>query len=237
MSTMDEVTEEMTKQRLYIERVEKKKREREMHLGKKLAWLLRHGATKEHLEMTPDGYVFIEDIANHPNFASAYNFDVLQRIVQKDAKRRFHIKKYAKNGAYMIRANDRHTLLVEPNEKCLMKIESMQDGIIHAIHATHYRLWPSIKQYGLKTMVRKHMHFAVTENLLMKGGVKVFSDDCQLLIYLDVERILSDGKMRLYLTANNLILCSGLPNNTIPSYYFKKAIDRRSGRAVLFPRN
>lgn len=212
--------------------IEERKRQRQIRLSRRLSWLLRHGAKQEHLEMTPDGYVFMNDIIQHRHFKDSFTFDVMSAIVQNDPKHRFHIKQNWTNDAYMIRANYGHSLRVIVEEKCVRKIESLNEGITKAVHATYYRNWPSIKQFGLQTMTRKHMHFALNDQLLMKGDLKTFRDDCELLIYLDIGKILQDGKMSLYLSENNIILCAGLPNGTIPSYYFEKVVDRRTGKLV-----
>lgn len=34
-------------------------------LSKLLSFILRHGATKENIEMTPDGYVKVDDLVNY----------------------------------------------------------------------------------------------------------------------------------------------------------------------------
>lgn len=55
--------------------------------------------------------------------------------------------------------------------------------------------------------------------------------DCEVSVYLDVEQVLAAG-MKLYRSANGVVLCSGF-NGCIPPSYFRRVVRLRDG-AELF---
>lgn len=224
---------QMKKYELSMKEIEEKRKSRQERLSKRLSWLLRHGAAEEDLDITPDGYIYMEDIAGHKHFKDSFTVQVLKDIVQNDHTKRYTIKQDPITGALMIRANYGHSLRVMTDDKCVKRVTSL-DEVPVAIYATSYLMWSNIKRNGLKSLTRTHICFATNEDLLMENGVKAFKDDYDILIYLNLASVLEDGKMKLYLTEKNLLVCCGLPNGTIPSYFFAKVVDRVSGRSLKY---
>ncbi len=103
------------------------------------------------------------------------------------------------------------------------------DQISEAIHGTYKRFLKSIMDEGLKSMSRTHIHFSIG----VPGSDKVVSGmrtDCQILIYLDIQKCLDD-KIELYLSENNVVLTKG-NDGVLDSKYFLKVIDRKTGKAI-----
>ena len=80
-------------------------------LSKRLSWLLRHGAIKEHLNMTPDGFVAVSEVLSHQSFRGKLTVDSLRRLVENNDKKRFTLSTSA-DGALLIRANQGHSIQV-----------------------------------------------------------------------------------------------------------------------------
>lgn len=200
-------------------------------LSKKLSWLLRHGAVKEGLHIKPDGFVKVQDILDHENYKNCFTMDVLQKLVADDQKQRYTLRRNASTDYYEIRANQGHTLKEIRDEECLKPIVSYE-GLPLAVHGTYYRHWNSIKVNGLNRMTRNHIHFATSDS--KSQNVSGFRSDCEILIYLNVKQVLESGHFKLYRSDNNVILCTGLEDGSIPKKYFAKVVDRRTGQLLDF---
>lgn len=207
------------------------RKQNDVQLSKQLSWLLRHGAQKEGITMQPDGFVSVPEILKHPRFGNSYTLEKLQDIVAADAKQRYTLRLNPITGIQEIRANQGHSLASVEADACLQRIHSIADLPETVVHGTFYKNWESIKTEGLKRMRRNHVHFAVLSD---DGnvGLSGFRSDCQVLIYLNVAKVLKD-KLQLFRSSNNVILCSGV-DGCIKSAYFGQAIDRRTGKALTY---
>lgn len=201
-------------------------------LSKKLSWLLRHGAVKEGLTIQPNGFIKVFDILQHPNYKNSYNLEILKQLVENDQKQRYTLRYNEELGGFEIRANQGHTLKEVQDDQCLKEILSAE-AVPLAVHGTYLRHWPAIKREGLKRMSRNHVHFATSDS--KADNISGFRSDCQLLIYLNVKKVLASGELKLYRSDNNVILCSGLTNDgSIPTKYFEKVVNRRTGELMDF---
>lgn len=207
------------------------RKQNEIQLSKQLSWLLRHGAQKEGITIQPDGFVSVADILKHPRFGKQYSLEKLQDIVATDAKKRYTLRLNPLTAHQEIRANQGHSLEAVEAEACLQRIHSVNELPDAVVHGTFYRNWESIKTEGLKRMRRNHVHFAVLSDD-SSGPLSGFRSDCQVLIYLNVAKVLDD-KLQLFRSSNNVILCSGV-DGCISSVYFHKAVDRRTGKTLPY---
>ena len=99
------------------------------------------------------------------------------------------------------------------------------------VHGTYYKFWNLIKNTGLKTMTRQHVHFA--KGLPGDSGViSGMCNDVEILIYVDVDKMLQN-KIELYESDNGVILSSGV-NGTIYPEYFKSVVDVKT-KKIIFP--
>ncbi|EDW17717.1 uncharacterized protein Dmoj_GI12490 [Drosophila mojavensis] len=202
-----------------------------VQLSKQLSWLLRHGAEKEGFTMQPDGYVCVADILQHPRYGAQYSKEKLREIVATDAKQRYQLRSNPVTGAEEIRANQGHSLRTVQAEACMERINSISQLPGPVVHGTYYKNWEHIKTEGLKRLTRNHIHFAVLSGE-GKAVVSGFRSDCQVLIYLDVAKVLAD-QLELYRSSNNVILCAGIAGCISPSY-FQRVVDRRTGKPLSF---
>lgn len=207
------------------------KHQSNVQLSKQLSWLLRHGAQKEGFTIQPDGYVCVADILQHPRFGAQYSMEKLREIVAADTKQRYQLRCNPLTGNDEIRANQGHSLTAVQAEACMERISSISQLPEAVVHGTYYKNWEHIKTEGLKRMQRNHVHFAVLRG---RGEVVVsgFRSDCQVLIYLDVAKVLAD-QLELYRSSNNVILCAGIAGCIAPGY-FQRVIDRRTDKSLSF---
>jgi len=113
-----------------------------IQLSKSLSWLLRHAVVKEGLQFQSDGYVFVDDVLEHPRFANKYTIDDIRQCVEIDDKKRFGLKIDEITGKEMIRAHQGHSL-----EAANIDMKEITDPNEYpkVVHGTYMRHWASIK--------------------------------------------------------------------------------------------
>ncbi|TKA23873.1 hypothetical protein B0A50_07008 [Salinomyces thailandicus] len=153
---------------------------RNVQVSKKVAWLLRHGAAKEGLQLGEGGFINVQDVLNNRNLRSLkVSFDELKQLVADNDKKRFTMvpvgssiveapeqaeispsaTESSKPEDWLIRANQGHSLKVE--EEGLLKPITRENMPETAVHGTTHAAWPLIvASGGLKPMTRNHVHFA-----------------------------------------------------------------------------
>lgn len=161
---------------------------RAVQVSKKIAWLLRHGAEEEGLQLDSGGFINAQDVLNNRKIRSLkVSLDELKQLVEHNDKKRFTMVPAVptpqltpagdvktgeqvgevqhdevpsdKPSDWLIRANQGHSLKVE-DEGLLTPItaDNMPDA---AVHGTTHAAWPLIlASGGLKRMTRNHVHFA-----------------------------------------------------------------------------
>lgn len=169
--------------------------------------------------MTSDGYLKVEDILFLPQFKRCTS-EQIKDIVSQDLKNRYSLRE--SGGSLYICANQGHSIPIENLN--LVPIRSSEE-CPQAIHGTFARNIDSIMKNGLSRMTRNHIHFS-SEEPSRDRAVSGIRPSCDVLIYVDVEKVLSDG-IPLLRSANNVILCPGNENGCLPSKYFTKVYDRR----------
>ena len=198
-----------------------------VHLSKSLAWLLRHGAVENNLNVSPDGYLAVDDIQALGQF-KRYLLDDFKYITNTNDKKRFAMKE--ENSKWYIRANQGHSASVGEKinqEELLTKIVEPIDPIIHGTTYDAYRL---IKQCGLNKMSRTHIHFAITDDFVdgnkQQSGIR---SNCQVMVYIDMDAAMKDG-IEFFMSDNKVVLSQGNEKGIIDAKYIKKAIDRKTGK-------
>lgn len=155
--------------------------------------------------------------------------DVADAVTNND-KQRFTINRI--DGKEYIRANQGHSIPVPDLElkaissaADIPKSETSLEGVV--VHGTYSAPWKAIRKEGLNRMNRNHIHFAVGtpgESHVISG----MRSTCQVLIYVDVEKALSDG-IPFFLSDNNVVLSPGNAEGVLPTKYFKAVVDASSG--------
>eukprot|EP00667_Euglena_gracilis_P016748 EG_transcript_17569 len=132
----------------------RREEDRRVEIGRRLSYLLRHGARQAGLPMERDGYVPLAEILKRRDFSGLTTQDITA-LVAADSKQRYRLRE--DQGALFICAQQGHSL--EVPELHLQPITRAEDAPI-CIHGTFYSRWGEIVQSGLSPMTRQHIHFA-----------------------------------------------------------------------------
>ena len=100
------------------------------------------------------------------------------------------------------------------------------------IHGTYFKAWNLIKKSGLNKMKRNHIHFAAGEPG-DQGVISGMRSSAQVFIYIDVEKAMSEGGIKFYKSANNVILSPGNADGFILPTYFKIVKNMKNNQAML----
>ena len=193
-----------------------------VRLSKSLSHLLRHGSEKAGLRMEPDGFVRLAEALALPKLRR-WSVEDVRKVVESCTKQRFALRT-DEAGAEWIRANQGHTIRSVTDEALLTEITEPTE-LPTAVHGTYRAALPAIEAVGLSRMSRNHIHFAVG----MPDGAEVISGmraSAEVVIYLDVAAAMAAG-IRMYRSANNVVLSPGNASGHIPPEYFAAVEQRR----------
>ncbi|XP_017578215.1 tRNA 2'-phosphotransferase 1 isoform X2 [Pygocentrus nattereri] len=168
---------------------------RDVRLSKSLSYALRHGASKMGLHMSSDGFIFVDELLAHPQFSS-FSLEDLERVVAMNDKQRFKLQNHPENGRLQIRANQGHTVQVEDLELRAV-VPDASDCPQEAVHGSYMRHWASIRSKGMR-------------------------QNCDLAVYVDVPKALSDG-IKFYWSENGVLLTPGDADGLLAPQYFSHA--------------
>ncbi|XP_077997135.1 tRNA 2'-phosphotransferase 1-like [Glandiceps talaboti] len=197
------------------------KEDPDVKLSKSLSWLLRHGAEKNGFTLDKGGFLYVDEILALQQFKN-YSVDDVKRVVDNNTKKRFSLRDHPENSKLQICANQGHTLEVDG-----LDLKPITDASQYptVIHGTYLNKWELIKKQGLSRMKRNHIHFAPGEPG-EDGVISGMRGNCQVIIYLDLDKALQDG-IKFFISANNVILSAGNEEGLIPAKYFTDAIKLR----------
>lgn len=177
------------------------------HVSKTLSFVLRHGAIKEKVPISPDGFVKISDLINYFIKKGIYlSTSDFHAIVSNCVKKRFELMGDA------IRANQGHSL--KEIKLDTHRIVLSPTEIPKVIHGTYMKNLASIKAKGLSRMNRNHIHCASSTNAL--SGMR---SNCDLIVEIDSVAAMGDGIV-FYISKNGVILTEGIDGVLPPKYLF-----------------
>ncbi|TXT57532.1 MAG: putative RNA 2'-phosphotransferase [Candidatus Thorarchaeota archaeon] len=169
-------------------------------LSRYLSYLLRHHPEKADLEIDRlGGWVSVEKLLAHLNIS----LEDLKEIVAKDKKRRYSFEgdKFER-----IRANQGHSVDVDLE---LRKV--IPPDILY--HGTAFRHLPEIRNEGLQSMGRHHVHLSETYEDALKVGNR---HGRPVVIVIDSASMHRDG-IEFYISENNVYLIEQVP----PKYFLE----------------
>ncbi|CAL1613625.1 unnamed protein product [Knipowitschia caucasica] len=203
--------------------------DRDVQLSKSLSYVLRHGASKMGLQMSTDGFIYVEDILAQPQFSS-WCLDDVKRVVESNDKQRFKLQFHPENARLQIRANQGHSVQVNDLELRPV-LAGSPDCPPEAVHGSYLQNWTSIQQHGLTRMKRTHIHLAPGLPG-EKGVISGMRKDCDLAIFIDVTKALSDG-LQFFWSDNGVLLTPGDTEGKLLPKYFSRALRLRPTRTLL----
>ncbi|XP_053608950.1 tRNA 2'-phosphotransferase 1 [Plodia interpunctella] len=101
---------------------------KDVQCSKSLSWLLRHGAIKEGFQISPDGYLSVDEVLKHKAFRGKYKRADIERVVQSNDKQRFKLRVNPDTNVLEIRANQGHSI-TEVSESILTPILEMSGKV------------------------------------------------------------------------------------------------------------
>ncbi|KAJ1952526.1 tRNA 2'-phosphotransferase [Dipsacomyces acuminosporus] len=191
----------------------------EVKLSKFLSYVLRHGATKEGLELREDGSILLSELMKHRKLQST-TFAQIRHVVDTNDKKRYTL--FQEANEWYIRATQGHSIKIREPPLAKLTKETMPKEIIHGTSKSKIQL---IQETGLSRMDRTHIHFATG----LANDEKVISGmrkNSSAFIYIDIEKALSDG-IEFFISENGVVLSNGLDGSgIIPAKYFAKVVLR-----------
>lgn len=203
------------------------------NLGRYLTSVLRHRALNLRLKMKPDGYVKVSDILSIPEKTKSkrslksYTLNDVLLAVDQDNKRRMKVRGSGKDTE--IRANQGHSGEIKNilNDNLLLRKITDAKELPVCIHGTYYKYLKDIlKSGGLSSMKRKHVHFS-TQPFGSSKTISGMRSNCQVLIYLDVEKALANG-LEIFISDNEVALIA----EKVPSNLFEKICDANTMQRI-----
>ncbi|XP_036363196.1 tRNA 2'-phosphotransferase 1 isoform X2 [Octopus sinensis] len=193
-------------------------------ISKYLSFILRHPKKDSKLQMTEEGYIYINDILKTWRYRNLGLSDVLH-IVRSNDKQRFAVKK-DDNGYYMIRATQGHSVDVNLRLEPILNPEHFPT----VVHGTTYDAWQFIRWEGLKKMNRAYIHFAsgMPED---SGVISGMRNSSVISIFIDLEKAILCG-IKFFLSENRVILSKGDQNGIIHPEFFRCVINRKTGQLL-----
>ncbi|KAK2958104.1 putative tRNA 2'-phosphotransferase 1 [Blattamonas nauphoetae] len=190
-------------------------------ISKSFSYLLRHGATKENLNISEQGWVLVSDLMAHKNLTKfLLTLPDVEYVVSSNDKQRFALQDIPELGGLCIRANQGHSLTSISVE---MKQVQKPEEIPLVLHGTNRKAWNSIKEQGLSKMGRQHIHFS--QGLPGDSGIiSGMRRECNVIIYIDVKKAMDAGIV-FFISENGVVLSSGI-DGIIPPTFFQRVTDK-----------
>lgn len=191
-----------------------------VRVSKKMSWILRHGIDKLNLKIDNLGRIELNTFLELEEMKNL-NVDenIIMYVINNNDKKRFRLD--CVDGVKMIGANQGHSKEIGDRINDSELLEPINKPLELCVHGTYKKFINKILETGLKTMTRKHIHFATG----YVGDEKVISGartSAEVFIEIDMELAMNDG-IKFYLSSNGVILSNGI-NNTIEPKYFKKIV-------------
>jgi putative RNA 2'-phosphotransferase len=168
--------------------------------GKKLSWLLRHGALESGLAMDSAGFANIADVLVHTGLTRA-ELDV---VVAENNKSRYEVD------GDRIRASQGHSLAGTPvtlaGLEATWQIVESDDVIFHGTNVDAAR---TILREGMEPMARTHVHLAESEDATVGKRANV-----DVLLAVSAPKVRAAGFV-IYRAPNGVVLARRVPKDCI----------------------
>ena len=193
-----------------------------VNASKAMAYLLRHGAAKEGIQIRPDGFIYLTDMLAHKSMTKIRVGEAdVECIVNNNDKKRFELTE--EMGVKLIRAVQGHSLTEVKTEELLTQIKNPFE-FNQIIHGTYKDPLPMIMQSGLNRMGRNHMHLAI--GLPGDGVISGMRASCQIVIEINMTKAMqSADRIPFWISKNKVVLSEGLEDGSVPTRYFRYVLD------------
>jgi 2'-phosphotransferase len=191
----------------------------------------RHKAHERGIAMDDGGLCVLDDVLKLPDFRGVSVEDV-ERIVQQCAKQRFRLVR-GDDGRMRIGATQGHTIAtIDPTSLMTPLTVAMATEFPIVVHGTNRRAWPSIVASGLSPMGRQHVHLA-TGYSQQAGVISGMRRSAEVIVHVDVGAGIAAG-IPFFLSQNGVILTPGDATGYLPTRFFTRVVDAKTGRDIPF---
>ncbi|SCU79097.1 LANO_0A05050g1_1 [Lachancea nothofagi CBS 11611] len=198
---------------------------RDVHISKSLAYLLRHGAVKEGLDIDSNGYILVDVLLQHNRLKSLHcTLQDVDRVVANNAKKRFHIK--TQEGHSLICATQGHSIdAIAPADEVLQKVSDFKQMPSMLVHGTTLNNLKLIIQTGcIKKMRRNQIHLAPGVTGVDEGVVSGMRISSNVYIYLKPDE--AHKTLEVFRSMNDVYLTP----DEIPLELFEKVVLRENAK-------
>jgi len=194
-------------------------------MSRYLSYLLRHGATKEGLNIDKEGFISVTELLNFLNFKGSdiNTFEQLQKITKADAKQRFLLVE--RDGIWFMRANQGHSISSVTEDA--VTLITNPDEYPEVIHGTFRKNLELIKMNGLSRMKRNHIH--LSSSMDASSGIR---KNGNVFIHIDIHSAMNDG-IKFFISDNGVILTPGNENGILEPKYFKLISDAKGNNLLI----
>ena len=190
-------------------------------LSRMLATVLRHHADRKRIQGNPQqiGSFNLEALLKLRRFAG-YTAEDVRRLIDQQSSAGIHRFQLNDDETH-IRALQGHSNNVQIDDGTMFRTVDVAEfgpGGKDCIHGTTLENWWSIREYGLHSMGRQHVHFATHTNAI--------KDRYAVWIYIDVVKASRDGHVRFMQNSANVVLTREI----VASEYFSNVYLRGQGK-------
>lgn len=180
-------------------------------LSKYLSKVLRHEAQQLGLQVRPDGFVALKEVMDLPFFQSkGVTAEDIQRLVDSNEKKRFGIAVPDGETERHIRAHQGHTIKEIQDAELLHEVDTCEE-LSMLCHGTYLLNLEAIREEGLRTMERNHIHCVTKDLALDENYGCVLSGtrgEVEAIIYIDAKKAMAEG-INFHRSDNNVVLTRG----------------------------
>jgi len=168
-----------------------------LRISRAMSYVLRHGAIKEGIEITPDGWVSIPDLLDYLKTPR----EIMERVVAEDNKSRFEVD------GELIRAAQGHSMVVSP--EAMEATWSKFEGSATIFHGTNLDALAGIADRGIVSVRRTHVH--MTDSLSSVVGKR---SNVHVFIHISPDKLRA-GHNEIFRSSNGVILARQVPVDCI----------------------
>lgn len=213
-----------------------------LDFGKKLAWILRHEAVEQGLNISTGGYVLCSDILNMWQFRK-FTLDDIKNEINTSTKKRYVLME-KNNKLYSHRGLEPSSNVSHSTQLYIKAIMGHTGSVLNAIilEDLYVKITEPIDEIFCITSLEKYNNGIATSGLKVNKRWNIEfttpnlfngNNTGEILIYIDMESAIHDG-IKFFMAENDIIISKGTGSEyMIDSKYFTKVIDITTGKDLL----
>jgi len=186
---------------------------KQIQIGKKLCFILRHDIVNSGLDCDLSGYVKVKDLLYKKLIDPIDDLELMYIVENNDKKR---LSLILQNDEYYIKANQGHSLKVGNLINDNYSLQLVNEPYDFCAHGTEEKYIELISKNGLNRCLRKHIHLVSEIN--KEKQISGFKKKSNYIIVINMDKCMKDG-MIFYKSENNVILTEGFDGVIDPKYF------------------